>query len=168
MSSLHESPPMSASYLKRTVSKAWRQIHFFFSCLCHSCSLRQLGWETNFLAVRKEKKNQKQKHFWTSSFKALLGSGHCVYCRAEWWRLTSSAPAAAGVCPKMCGASAPSRREGDLQRHLSLLQSLDRAIGCLHQLEICPEMEERGNWSKKRAVKKNTHASDCSGKIINI
>lgn len=89
MSSLHKSPPMSASYLKWTVSKAWRQIHFFFSCLCHSCSLRQLGWETNFLPVRKEKKNQKQKHFWTSSSEALLGFGHCVYCRAEWWRLSS-------------------------------------------------------------------------------
>lgn len=167
MSSLHESPPMSASYLKRTVSKAWRQIHFFFSCLCHSCSLRQLGWETNFLAVRKEKKIRNRstseqaasRPFWapvTACIAGLSGGG---------WRPQPLQQL--GSAPKCAGLQLPAG-EREIFRGICLLQSLDRAIGCLHQLEICPEMEERGNWSKKRAVKKTTHASDCSGKIINI
>lgn len=106
MSSLHESPPMSASYLKWTVSKAWRQIHFFFSCLCHSCSLRQLGWETNFLPVRKEKKKSETEALLNEQLRGPSGlwSLRVLQGWAVEAELLPSAPAAARVCPKMCGA----------------------------------------------------------------
>lgn len=72
--------------------------------------LSKTAWlRDKFPCSQERKKNQKQKHFWTSSFKALLGSGHCVYCRAEWWRLSSHPQPLQqlGSAPKCAGLQLP-------------------------------------------------------------
>lgn len=106
MSSLHKSPPMSASYLKRTVSKAWRQIHFFFF-LPLPLLLSKTAWLRDKFPSSQERKKK-------SETEALLNeqlrgpSGLWSLSILQGWaveaELSSSAPAAARVCPKMCGA----------------------------------------------------------------
>lgn len=113
--------------------------------------LSKMAWLRDKFSLQSGKEKKKVSNG-SSSEGAAQGPSGPGAAHHRTGELPSLDPPAVGVSPGERGASVNTRRGRDLWGYLRLLQSSDSTVGCLHELERCPEMGE-GNWWRNRAVK---------------